>query len=119
MQTFRSLEVWKKSHALTLEVYRLTAGFPREEQFSLTSQLRRCSASIASNIAEGAGRSSSGDFARFLDMAAGSANEVDYQLLLARDLGYIAPDVHADSEHKVAEIRRMISGLIRRWRTDN
>ncbi len=91
MQDFRKLEVWKRSHALTLEIYGLTRGFSRDEIYGLTSQMRRSSSSIPTNIAEGCGRDSSAEFTRFLVIAAGSASELDYQILLARDLEYISP----------------------------
>ncbi len=119
MQTFRTLEVWKKSHDLALEIYRLTATFPREELYGLVSQLRRSTVSIASNIAEGAGRGTSSDFARFLDIASGSTSEVEYQLLLAHDLGYVSSCDHDELDQRVEEIRRMLAGFLRRLRTQN
>jgi four helix bundle protein len=89
MKNFRDLQVWGKAHVLALDVYRLTARFPREELFGLTSQMRKCSASIAANIAEGCGRRGNAEFHRFLQIAAGSASELEYHILLARDLGYL------------------------------
>lgn len=89
MQDYREFVVWQKAHSFTLNLYAVTKQFPREETFGLTSQLRRAAISIPSNIAEGAGRQSSADFARFLDMAGASCNEVEYQLFLATELGYI------------------------------
>jgi four helix bundle protein len=86
MKDFRTLQVWQKSHALTLHVYGLTWTFPKEELFGLTSQIRRASSSIPANIAEGCGRGSDGDFQRFLQIAFGSVSELDYHLILARDL---------------------------------
>ena len=82
MRDFRSLKVWEKSHRLTLAVYQATMNFPREERYSLTQQIRRASVSIASNIAEGCGRKGAADFARFLQIAMGSASELEYQFLL-------------------------------------
>ena len=90
MQDFRKLKVWEKSHALALAIYRTTAGFPNSEMYGLTSQIRRCSISIPSNIAEGCGRSTNGDLLRFLDIAMGSAKELEYQLLLSYELGCAA-----------------------------
>ncbi len=87
MQDFRKLSVWEKSHQLTLAIYRATEQFPQSELYGLRSQLRRASASIAANIAEGCGRGSSCDFGRFLDIAAGSGSEVEDHLILAGDLG--------------------------------
>jgi four helix bundle protein len=87
MQDFRNLLVWQKSHELVLEIYRISRDFPREELFGLTSQMRRCAVSVPSNIAEGCGRGSDPDFARFLIIAMGSCSELEYQVLLSRDLG--------------------------------
>ena len=87
MQHFRNLLVWQKSHEMVLQVYRISRDFPREELYGLTSQLRRAAVSIPSNIAEGCSRGSDADFGRFLIIALGSSSEVEYQLLLARDLG--------------------------------
>ena len=87
MQDFRNLSVWRLAHELTLAAYRETSRFPSSEQFGLTSQMRRSAASIATNIAEGCGRGSDADFGRFLQIALGSASELEYQLLLAADLG--------------------------------
>jgi four helix bundle protein len=89
MKNFRELKVWGKSHQLTLAVYKATTTFPREEEYGLTSQLRRACASVPANIAEGCGRGSEADFARFLQIAMGSASELEYHLLLARDLNLL------------------------------
>lgn len=89
MRDFRQLRVWEDAHRLTLKIYKITKEFPKEELFALTNQLRRASTSIGSNIAEGCGRGSNKDYAHFLQMTIGSAFEVDYQLLLAKDLSYI------------------------------
>jgi four helix bundle protein len=87
MKDFRDLKVWEKGHHMTLTSYRLTAGFPKHELFGLTSQIRRCSSSIPANIAEGCGRMGNTEFHRFLQIACGSANELEYHLVLARDYG--------------------------------
>jgi len=89
MKDFHELKVWRKAHELTLAVYQVTTGFPREERFGLTSQLRRCSASIPANLAEGCGRSGDAEFARFCSIAMGSASELEYHLLLAKDLNLL------------------------------
>jgi four helix bundle protein len=89
MKDFRQLKVWEEAHQLVLAIYAATAGFPSEERFGLTFQIRRASASIPTNIAEGCGRVGDGEFQRFLQIAMGSVSEVDYQLLLARDLGFV------------------------------
>jgi len=85
MKDFRKLDVWAKAHALTLAIYRVTAGFPTEERYGLTSQLRRACVSIPTNIAEGCGRNSDAELARFAEIAMGSSSEVEYLLLLSRD----------------------------------
>lgn len=91
MQDFRQLKVWQKAHRLTLELYEETKQFPPDERFGLTSQIRRGSSSIGANIAEGCGVNSRVHFARYLQLASGSTSELAYHLILARDLGYIAP----------------------------
>ena len=89
MRDFRQIKVWAKAHQLTLEIYNITARMPREELYGLTSQLRRSSASIAANIAEGFGRGGNAELARFLQMGMGSAYEVEYHALLAKDLNFL------------------------------
>ncbi len=113
MQDFRNLEVWNKAHRLTLDVYKLTESFPRTEVFGLSIQLRRGAASIATNLAEGCGRAQS-EFGRFLQIAFGSACEVEYQLLLSRDLGFIANEQYEGLVEKVSEVKRMLHGLLKR-----
>ena len=93
MRDFRELKVWEKAHRLTLQVYRITKNFPSDEQFGLTVQLRRAAASVPTNIAEGCGRDSERELARFMSIAGGSASEVEYQLLLACDLNYIQDEM--------------------------
>jgi len=105
---FRKIEAWRRAHALTLQVYRVTSGFPGDERFGLVSQMRRACASIATNVAEGCGRDTNKELARFIDIATGSASEVEYQLLLARDLGYLPEDEHGNLATEVTEIRRML-----------
>src|SRR5208283_2305006 len=92
MKDFRDLKVWQRAHQITLTIYRCTRDFPREETYGMISQLRRCSASVAANIAEGCGRPGNPEFGRFLGMAMGSASELEYFLLLARDLHYLSPE---------------------------
>ena len=117
MQDFHELKVWQKSHALTKQVYSATRTFPREELYGLTSQMRRASVSIAANIAEGCGRSTGADFARFLYMALGSASELEYYVLLARDLDVLDPTGHQDLTNQVTEIKRMLTSLARKLTT--
>ena len=112
MQDFRDLKVWNKSHAVTLAIYTLTETFPATERYGLISQMRRAAASIPSNIAEGCVRSSDADFARFLHMALGSADELDYFALLARDLGFL-PEVEYDRlVSDIQEVKRMLASLV-------
>src|SRR6266581_3126146 len=92
MKDFRNLKVWEKAHQLTLALYRITPSFPREEAYGLASQIRRAASSIASNIAEGCGREGDAELARFCIIARGSASELEYELLLARDLTLLHPD---------------------------
>ncbi|SFH86084.1 four helix bundle protein [Planctomicrobium piriforme] len=119
MRDFRQFDVWSKAHALTLNIYRQTQDFPQCELYGLTSQIRRSAASVAANIAEGCGRQSDADFARFLNIAAGSVSETEYHLLLAKDLGYLAEEAHSQLEPLAAEVRRMLAGLLRRLQANN
>lgn len=91
MRDFRDLQVWEKGHRLALSIYRATNNFPKEELYGLTSQLRRSAASIPANIAEGCGRSGDAELARFMQIVMGSASELEYHLLLAKDLNYLDP----------------------------
>lgn len=118
MKDFRDLSVWRKSHDLTLSVYHATRGFPKEEMFGLTSQIRRSSASIPANIAEGCGRGGDADFNRFLQMAMGSASETEYHLVLARDLGLLKGEGFEQLMNKLVEVKRMLSALICKLRID-
>ncbi len=118
MQDFRNLEVWKKSHALTLSVYQSTSQFPREEIYGLTSQIRRACASIPTNIAEGSGRETAADFARFLQIAVGSASETEYLILLAHDLKYITAAQHTELMRTTVHVKRMLITLLKRIRTN-
>src|SRR5579864_4396853 len=103
MKDFRRLKVWEKAHLLTLDVYKVTSRFPREEMYGLTSQLRRCSASIGANIAEGCGKDGNRELHRFLQIASGSASELDYHLLLSRDLNYLAETDYERMEKQLLE----------------
>ena len=118
MRDFHDLKVWQKAYALTLAAYRASARFPRGEQFSLTSQLRRAAASIVANIAEGCGRSGEAELARFFDIALGSASELECELLLARDLGYLEANDHQRLATDVTEVKRMLTSFIRKLRAD-
>jgi four helix bundle protein len=119
MQSFRNLRVWEKAHALTLGVYRATKSFPKEELYGLTSQMRRASVSIGANIAEGACRKGDADFGRFVQMAAGSASEVEYHLLLARDLSLLKEAECERLSRDVIEVKRMLAALLSKLRADS
>lgn len=116
MRGFRTLTVWEKAHHLTLEVYQATGRYPREEQYSLTSQTRRACSSIAANIAEGCGRGSDADFTRFLFIAMGSASETEYHLLLAHDLHFLDDQAYKKLTDGITEVKRMLAALIRKTR---
>lgn len=113
MRDFKELKVWHKAHQFTLDVYRHTKGFPPDERFGLTAQLRKAASSVPSNIAEGCGRSGDRELARFLGIAAGSASEAEYQLLLAKDLAYLVPQVHHGLDEQVNEVKRMLNAFIK------
>jgi four helix bundle protein len=114
MRDFKQLKVWQKAHQLVLAVYRSTKQFPPEERFGLTAHLRKTATSVPSNVAEGCGREGEREFARFLSIAAGSASEAEYQLLLARDLGYLQHDDHRQLDTQVNEVKRMLNSFIQR-----
>ena len=117
MQDHHKLKVWEKAHALAMDVHRMAGTFPRVEGIALVAQLRRAALSIPANIAEGAGKPGNAEFRRFLNIALGSAAETHYHLLVARDLGLLDPAVYDDLAVRATEIRRMLSGLIRRVAT--
>ena len=114
MKDFRQLKVWEKAHFTVLQTYRLLYQLPVEERFALAAQMRRAAVSIPSNIAEGCGRDSDRDFSRFLKIAAGSTTELEYQVLLAKDLGYIGKDAHTDLDARLNEVKRMLNSLIQK-----
>jgi len=111
MQRFTELKVWKRSHELTLEVYRVTSSFPLAERFGLISQLRRAAASIPTNIAEGSKRQSNQEYARFLNIAEGSLAETEYLLMLSRDLGFLTVGSSETLLREITEIARMLNAL--------
>ncbi len=113
MRDFKKLKVWERSHRLTLAAYKATATFPREEMYGLTSQIRRSCAAISANIAEGCGRGTNNDLARFLQMALGSASELEYHLLLARDLSLLERADYAHLAREVTEIKRMLTSFVK------
>ncbi len=111
LQRFTDLKVWQRSHALVLQIYRLTTGFPDDERYGLVSQIRRAAVSIPANIAEGSKRRRNYDYARFLNIAEGSAAEVDYLLILSRDLGLVTAKAAEPIRAELDEIARMLNGL--------
>ena len=118
MRDFRELKVWEKAHRLTLMVYKATAAFPRDELYGLTGQIRRSCASIPANIAEGCGRSGDAELARFLQIAMGSASELEYHFLLAHDLGLLNHPDYEELATAVTEVKRMLTSLIQKLTAD-
>ena len=112
MKDFKELRVWQKAHALTLEIYQATRSFPRDEIYGLISQIRRAAVSVGANIAEGCGRRSDGELRRFLQIARGSASELEYHLLLARDLKLLANDTYQSFKKQLIEVQRMLTSLV-------
>ena len=108
---FKELKVWQKARLLVVEVYKLTAKFPSSEKFSLISQINRAVVSISSNIAEGAGRNTNKDFAHFLDIAIGSSFEIESQLMIAKDLGFITENDLTEILRQLNEIQKMLVGF--------
>jgi four helix bundle protein len=111
MRNYKDLLVWEKAHKLTLAVYKITLLFPKDERYGLTSQVRRASASIAANLAEGCGRRSDGEMARYVQIAMGSGAELSYHFLLAKDLGLVQSAEYEVLHADVSEIMRMLSAL--------
>jgi four helix bundle protein len=116
MRNFRELKVWERSHRLVLHIYEVTGKFPREETYGLAAQLRRSSASIPANIAEGCGRSGDAELGRFMLIAMGSASELEYHLLLANDLDFLNAQDYQELSQRTQEVKRMLSTFIIRLR---
>ena len=114
MVDYKKLQIRERSHAIVLEIYKLSKEFPKDELYGLTSQLRRSSVSISSNIAEGCGRNSDAELARFLVIAMGSAAEAEYQLLLAKDLGYMDDVIYKKLDDELNQIRKMLNAFIKK-----
>ena len=114
MRDFRDLKVWAKAHQLVLDVYRTTRSFPSEERYGLTRDMRRAAASVPTNVAEGCGRTGDRELARFMSIAAGSASETEYQLLLARDLEYLDQESHRRLDGQVNEVKRMLNSFMQK-----
>jgi len=118
LKDFRKLNVWEKAHRLTLAIYKITQSFPATERYGLTSQIRRSCASIPANIAEGCGRGGDTEFGRFVQIAMGSASEVEYHLLLARDLSLVNDSHYQQINQDVVEVKRMLTALIQKLKAD-
>jgi four helix bundle protein len=112
MQDFRSLDTWRKSHALALKIYRVTASFPETERYGLAAQMRGASTSVPCNVAEGCGRGGKNELIRFLQIASGSASELDYQILLSRDLGYVSAGDYEELFRDVSDVKRLLTRFI-------
>lgn len=111
MRDFKKYDIWQLSHSLTLEVYKITSDFPKEELYALTSQIRRAAASIPTNISEGCGRNSDKEFNQFLNIALSSANETEYLLILSKDLNYISNDIFENMGIQINTIKSKIYKL--------
>ena len=118
MQDYANLKVWQKAHRLVVQIYRLSSRFPKEELYGLVSQIRRCAVSIPANIAEGCGRDGDADFARFLRISMGSANELEYYAILSRDLGFLDAEKYTPLAGDITEIKRMLNSFIQTLRTN-
>ena len=117
MGDFKKLDVWQVAHALACDVYRSTDTFPKTETYGLTSQLRRSSSSIAANIAEGCGRNGDNEFGRFIRISLGSATELEYHLLLSRDIGLLDDGTYSRLSIQARRIEGMLAGLMRALKT--
>ena len=118
MRGFRDLKVWEKAHELTLQIYQTTSSFPKHELYGLTSQIRRAAASIPANIAEGCGRNGEAELARFMQIAMGSASELEYHLLLARDLLFLSEQSYSALNLEVTQVKRMLASFIQKLNAD-
>lgn len=117
IKSFQDLKAWQEGHKLVLIVYGKTESFPRDEQFGLTNQLRRAVVSITSNIAEGFNRKSLKEKIQFYSIAAGSLAEVENQLIIAKDIGYIDQETFDDSLSYIITVSKTINGLIKSLRS--
>ena len=111
MRDFKTLQVWHKAHAIVLRLYKVTASFPKEELYGLTSQIRRAVVSIPANLAEGCGRDTQAELARFVHIASGSAVELEYHVLLAHDLGFIDQQTFSELDASINEVNKMLAGF--------
>jgi four helix bundle protein len=119
LKDFRKQKVWERSHRLTLAVYEATATFPKEELYGLTSQIRRASAAIPANIAEGCGKDGDAEFARYLQIARGSVSELEYHLLLASDLGFLTINDYEFLSTEANEVKQMLTSFLKKLKADS
>jgi len=112
LRNYRDLEVWERAHKLTLRLYQSSRSFPKEEFYGLTSQMRRSAISMGANLAEGCGRQTTPELARFVRISMGSASELDYHLLLAHDFGYLQSEEHKDLCLELTRVRKMLASLL-------
>jgi four helix bundle protein len=118
MKDFHSLKVWEKAHVLTLMIYKSTQEFPKQEQYALTNQLQRAAVSIPANIAEGCGKDSDLELKRYFLIAMGSSSELEYLLLLSRDLGYLQENIYQSMQKDLVETRKMLNAFIQRLKAN-
>ncbi len=118
MKDFHSLKVWEKAHTLVLAVYKSTEQFPKQELYSLTNQIQRAAVSVPANIAEGCGKDSDRELKRYFTIAMGSASELEYLLLLARDLGYLQTDRYQPLQNDLVETRKMLNAFIQKLKAN-
>ena len=119
MQDYKKLKVWEKSNLLTIKIYKITTSFPKHELYGITSQIRRASLSVPTNIAEGCGRDSKAEFCRFLQIAAGSASEAEYLIDISYQLKYLQEDTYNDLISDITEIKKMLRSFIKKLNTKN
>jgi len=117
MKDFRTLKVWEKAHVLTLAIYKATGNFPKHEIYALTNQIQRAAVSVPTNIAEGCGKDSDAELKRYFVIAMGSSSELEYLLLLARDLTYLPEDNYQILNNELTEVRRMLNAFIQKLKT--
>jgi len=118
MKDFRTLKVWGKSHAFVLAVYKVTQTFPKSEMYGITSQIQRAAVSVPTNIAEGCGKDSDAELARYFKIAMGSSSELEYLLLLAHDLSYLADNQYNQLQVNLVEVRKMLNAFIQKLKAD-
>ena len=117
IKSFHDLQVWQEAHALVVLIYKVTKSFPKEELFGVTNQIRRASVSITSNLAEGFGRETIKDRIHFYIMSLGSLNEIQNQLLIAKDVNYLHEKNWSELENRIIIVSKMLNGLIKKSRS--